>query len=335
MKNNRTEGKKSITASIVVPVFNVESELEELLNQIDFNYFKSFELIFVDDGSTDNSSDILRDFAATYPEENLQVIVKRNGGLSSARNIGLEKASGVYVWFVDADDLLNVSQLNNIIEVLSREKPDILQFNYTQFNDASNMTMDYYSQLKYTHLSSQEFASKLVKQEFGNFAWAHIVKRTIYIDNNIRFPEGVDFEDIATTYRLCCNSESIIYTDMVLYYYRQRSGSIMRTPNIKSMRDLLIVASMIEHDKQTNILQSDKQGLVEMVLSTAINRTFEGAQNSEVKRIRKQGEKMYLFSDFENVKYRRRKIIIKKVLIKLTVYDFVKRVKLFVGRTPA
>ena len=320
--------KQEVLISMIIPVYNVRNEITELLSQLQSKEFSSFELIFVNDGSTDDSLKILEDFEEIWPSNNFTILDKKNGGLSSARNAGLKVAKGKYVWFVDPDDLLNVNEIANIVLIIQNENPDYLQFNYLEFKTASEIKPIFSNSVDMKLIPRGGFFELLAKEEVRNFAWAHIIKRKIYEEKQIEFPTGVDFEDIATTYRLVGNSSKIIYVDTTLYFYRQRTGSIMKTPNIKSMRDLLKVANMIFTDEKTDIPSSTKAMLFENTLSTAINRTFEAVDTIEVKKVRKEAERQYLGISYPFNGSKKAKVFRKKILIKLKVYNFLKKTKL-------
>ena len=114
--------------SIILPIYNVERYLEECIRSILNQGYQNYELILVDDGSTDNCPAICDAYAAQFDQ--IRVLHKRNGGLSSARNVGTEEARGMYIWWVDSDDRIEPGALEILYGVTSREEPDIVKFNF-------------------------------------------------------------------------------------------------------------------------------------------------------------------------------------------------------------
>lgn len=217
--------------SIIVPVYNVEKWLEQCVNSILAQTYKNFELILVDDGSTDNSGFICDSLANS--DNRIKVFHKQNGGLSSARNYGLSHAGGGYIVFVDSDDMISPTLLESCLENISRTGSDIVEYQYSSIDEKGNphpysgSLNDFQRDMR---LSADDALRLLFKGNIEPYAWAFMAKRSLYENPVvIRFPEGKIFEDAATTYKLFARANQISLLTEKLYLYRQRSNSIMHS----------------------------------------------------------------------------------------------------------
>ncbi len=234
--------------SVIIPVYNVEQYLYDcLISVIDQSYF-DIEIILVDDGSTDNSGEICNIFASR--DERIKVIHKENGGLSSARNAGLDIARGKFIIFVDSDDYLNRDMIEKLYGALELSKAEIACCDYTtlKFNDEISDNIEV--------LKQRDAISRLFDDDgFKCFAWNKIYKRSLF--SNIRYPEGKLFEDITTTYQLFKKVNKIVYIKEKLYYYRQRENSITKTNFNKRNRDLIDAIEFVYDDAVNSGIMSE------------------------------------------------------------------------------
>lgn len=211
-----------VTFSIIVPVYNVEKYLEKCINSILNQSFSDYELILVDDGSTDNSLSICEYFVALNDKVN--VIHQNNGGLSSARNVGLNKASGKYIVFIDSDDFVSLNMLSNCYNILScDEKIDILNFGYRKVTEDGNLICNR-SYDKPDLTVREALIEILMDRNINSFAWSNIYKRELFKD--ISFPVNTYFEDKYTTYRIYDRAKKVIVVPEQYYNYLVRPGSI-------------------------------------------------------------------------------------------------------------
>lgn len=220
-----------VVFSIIVPVYNVEKYLNRCLNSILNQSFNDFELIIVDDGSTDNSLTICKQFSTLY--NNVEVIHKNNGGLSSARNVGLTRASGKYIIFIDSDDFISSNMLFDCYNILSHdENIDILNFGYNKITDKGDLISihSYYN----AELTVRDALIELLMDcNINSFAWSNIYKRELF--EEIHFPINTYYEDKYTTYRIYDKAKKIMVIPTLYYNYVVRVGSICnetRLPNI-------------------------------------------------------------------------------------------------------
>lgn len=206
--------------SVIVPVYKVEEYIQECIESVLDQTLADFQLILVDDGSPDSCGEICEMYATR--DARVYVIHKENGGLSDARNVGLEKASGEYVFFLDSDDALAPNALKILYEVACREKADIVQGQFT--ND--KMQLEQKIGQPMTVLSSEQaLSSLLLMDEVQVMAWAKLYSRKLF--KEIRYPVGKINEDNFTTYKLVCKAEKVALLPDLIYYYRINPTSIM------------------------------------------------------------------------------------------------------------
>lgn len=210
--------------SIVIPVYNVEKYLEDCLDSVLCNNKKNIEVILVDDGSTDRSGDICETYAEN--DSRVKVIHKRNGGLSSARNKGIQFAAGEYIGFVDSDDMIHELMYVDMLDIAHKHDADIVICGMRYFsNDISDTTICVHSEKSILVDGEEKFEFIISeKNDMGDFAQNKIYKRTLFY--NIEYPEGKIFEDIYTSYKLFGKAKRVFCLNKDYYYYRLRNNSI-------------------------------------------------------------------------------------------------------------
>lgn len=223
--------------SIIVPVYQVEKYIRQCIESILAQTFTDFELILVDDGSIDNSGKICDEYAAN--DKRIRVIHKENGGLSDARNKGMENAAGKYFMFVDSDDYIAPNMVECLYENMLKECADLVVCNFCHFFEDSG-EKDFSTQIQAEVLSGKEiFYNRKNERNYGfwTVAWNKLYKTEIF--GNFRFPFGKYHEDefwANSIYRL---DIKVVAISDSLYYYRQRENSIMGNQNIKKCFDII------------------------------------------------------------------------------------------------
>lgn len=206
--------------SIIVPIYNVEKYVKDCLNSLLNQDVPSdlYEVICIDDGSPDNCAVIIDDYYKIY--DNLTVIHHKNGGVSSARNRGLEIVTGKYIWFVDSDDLIANNSLSLVFEELRNQNyPDILYLGVKAFEDGIQ------SECRFEVLPNEQATPK-----FLDWMFTEIIRSKYITENNLRFDENVFFgeDDV-----FCVFVDQFITTikrlNKVIYFYRQRDGSALHS----------------------------------------------------------------------------------------------------------
>lgn len=206
--------------SIIVPIFNVESYLNECLTSIRQQIYPDFECLLINDGSTDNSGAIASNFSRR--DSRFQYYEKNNGGLSDARNYGLSKASGEYIVFVDSDDVISSNLLRAVETAIEDFSCDLIYFNHVKFYDLKKNISSIFFEDDDGQISSLISNEKLAQKP--NFAWARIAHKKLY--DNISFPVGYIYEDVLTSPLLSSLAKRICYITENLYGYRKRLNSI-------------------------------------------------------------------------------------------------------------
>lgn len=208
--------------SIIVPVYNVEKYLRKCIESILNQSFTNFELILVNDGSTDSSKEICEEYL--QKDSRIILLNKENGGLSSARNLGLSKATGKYVALVDSDDWIDIHMYQSMVTSLENTNADIVVCGHKVVNiDGS---IDEINTTKESILYSELEATKLIlkDEKIFSFAWDKVYRRELF--ENITYPVGRIYEDTATTYKLFHKAKSILHLNKAYYYYIRRNDSL-------------------------------------------------------------------------------------------------------------
>lgn len=228
--------------SILIPVYNVEQYLPECLDSILVRNGFDGEVICVDDGSTDKSSEILAAYSKHY--SNISVIRQENAGASAARNAALRIATGDYVMFVDSDDCL----ADNAIEILHSmlKSEDVLYFNIQRFWDRTNEELPIVPLPQVSQLNGKTYYERYFnRKEFMPCVcvWGGVYNREFLIRNNLFNKVGGTREDEDFYPRVLYYANSVSAINDVVYYYRLRDGSIMRNYSPKHSTDYISVAT--------------------------------------------------------------------------------------------
>lgn len=218
-----------IKITVVIPVYNVEKYLNKCVDSVIAQNFNDFEIILVDDGSTDDSGVLCDDFASKY--DFISVIHQENKGLGGARNTGIEAAKGEYILFLDSDDFIAPDCLEICYEKASQYNCDMVAFKQQAIFEDGNSGVIYNCSLPENKLSKNEETKSFM---FACSACNRLYKTKLFNEFDIRFPDRLWYEDLRTTPKFLCHINSVYYyADKPLYFYLQRSGSIMHTPNLE------------------------------------------------------------------------------------------------------
>lgn len=222
-KKNVLENAKCI--SVIVPVYNVEKYLEQCVSSLVNQTYYSLEIILVDDGSSDKSGVLCDELAKE--DKRIKVIHKTNGGLSSARNAGIEVSTGNYITFVDSDDWVSTSIYEKCMDIFETYKCDVVDYK-TVFTDRDNASSDNKYTIEPIEVKGEDilydylFRGQTEKCPFS--VCRKVYKRALY--DEISFPEGKVNEDIATNYKVLSKAESLVHISDIGYYYFQNANSI-------------------------------------------------------------------------------------------------------------
>lgn len=240
-----------VVFSIVVPVYNVQDFLEDSIKSVIGQGCKNYEIIAVDDGSTDNSSNLCDEFAKTLC--NFRVIHKENEGLSDARNIGILNAKGDYIVFLDSDDLLASKALENLEKIISKNNPDIIISRRAAFIDLREKFEEcgyFFEKDKLNKMNAArqyEYIQKFKDCWLG--AWIFVINRKYLLNHKLFFYKGILHEDEEWVPRVFFSGGKIDFNNELLYVNRMnREGGITTTYNIKREFDLLKIIKLLTEE---------------------------------------------------------------------------------------
>lgn len=251
--------------SVIIPCYNVDAYIKECVESVIAQTFTDIEIIIVDDGSTDQSSQICEDWAKQ--DERIRVVHKINGGLSDARNVGTQLAVGEFVFYLDGDDMLEPEALFLLYDIAKDRKADIVQgnfyYDYSRYLLVDNRYLkpDVVKTLSAVKAMEELLKNRLVK----NFAWGKLIKTDIA--KKYPFIKGVYFEDSYWMYQLIDEARNYTIVNIPIYYYRQRRESISGT---FSLRQLDLLKGM-----EQRLLFVSRQ--YPMLVNLAMNRYWETA----------------------------------------------------------
>ena len=226
--------------SIVVPIYNVENYLRMCLDSIENQTYSNIEVLLINDGSPDSSGEICQEYVAR--DSRFHYFEKENGGLSDARNYGIERSNGKYLTFVDSDDWLNLTYVEDLYQAAIRNDADTVVSHYTIYNESDrnyyvHIWDDYYEKT----CTGEELVLELPSLELNGYvyitSWGILFKKELF--NNIRFPKGKVIEDSRTNYKLFFRSNKVAYIHKEIYYHREGIESIGSGVNEKLLTDVL------------------------------------------------------------------------------------------------
>jgi len=243
---------KNPKISIIVPIYNVEQYLETCIGSILTQDFEDFELILVNDGSTDRCGEICDN--AVLSDQRIIVIHKENGGLSDARNAGIDVASGDYIMFVDSDDRIYPAALSKLFDACVKNKCDIATSQIREYGIEANVTGNVFKKTSFEALDLI-----VLRKDWHWSAWGKLYKSSVFSES--RFAKGIIFEDFELIPKLIYRTESIAFVDEILYDYIERDESIMGNNRKKASPDMVKIIDMsVRHFKKE--AACDKQNLI-------------------------------------------------------------------------
>lgn len=218
----------TILVSIIIPVYNTEKYLPFCINSVLNQTYKNIEIIIVDDGSTDSSTDICNAFEKK--DSRIRVLHKVNGGLSDARNVGTDNSTGEYIVYLDSDDYISEDYIEKSLEMCLNYSAEISIMQMCYVAESTNEILVNQSENELLIFDAKEaIKESLYQKRFSCCAPSKMYKREIL--KNIRFPVGRLSEDLAVSHKILGSATQIVYSSDYGYYYRQHDKSIMHTFN--------------------------------------------------------------------------------------------------------
>ena len=193
-----------ITFSIIMPCYNLEAIVHRTIESVMKQTYKNFELIIIDDGSTDNTLKVLKGYEKQ--DNRIKVFSKENGGVFSARNFGITKASGEYIQFLDGDDLIESILLDKAINILNLTSADMFSFGYKKINENLDYVIKRYSfkRSNKSTFSGYNFQRMYFSREIAQHISSFIIKKSIILENSILFNEDTKYAE-DQEFQLKCN----------------------------------------------------------------------------------------------------------------------------------
>lgn len=239
MKNDRRENEmvEKECISVILPIYNVKNYLKDCIESIRGQTYSNLEIILVDDGSTDGSSDVCDDYLRI--DSRIKVIHKDNGGLSDARNAGIEVSTGAYIALVDSDDVVAPNFIENLYKCCISTDSCMAVCPFIKFTDRNNICVQDSTEGSISIVTGEEIIQRIYQGmagKYGFVAWNKLYHRDLFDD--IRYPVGRIYEDTFTTYKLFLKAKKIVLIEDQLYFYRIRPGSIMSQKyDLKKIKD--------------------------------------------------------------------------------------------------
>lgn len=210
--------------SIIIPVYNVAEYLDRCVKSVLSQDYCDYEIILVDDGSTDGSGHLCDELAKQHAH--ISVIHKPNGGLSSARNAGLKIAQGHYIWFIDSDDYIAEQSLGAIMSQIVQDQAEVIFFSYIRSNGIVNLG----SPVGEYHKGFYSGKEVLQRQLANISSWSFVSVRILWVNHKLHYKEGIYFEDFEIFPKFLKNVQKgcFLNSDISPYIYYSRPGSIMK-----------------------------------------------------------------------------------------------------------
>lgn len=251
----------NVLISIIIPVYNTENYLETCLNSLVNQTLKDIEIITINDGSTDNSLEILKKYAEK--DERIKVIDKKNEGQSIARNIGLKYASGEFIAFVDSDDYIDLDAYERLYEFIKNTDNDMVICNAIRFNSEK----EYRAKLHRKSIPKKCIAFTNIFERksliYDTGIWNKLIKKSFWDENNFSYEPGRLYEDLLLATELHCAAKSIGILPEIKYHWRLREegankSTTQNTGKIKNLKDRIFIierlSELYKSQKKYNVL---------------------------------------------------------------------------------
>lgn len=312
--------------TVIVPIYNVEKYLPFCLDSILRQTYKNFEALLINDGTADNSQKIIDEYC--LKDERFKSFIKENGGLSDARNYGLNYAKGQYIFFLDSDDYLEDDCLEKLYIKIKKEEVDLVLCGYNIcFEDGEiKEVLSNYQIEKNSYLKSHDLLIEL-----PHCAWNKLYKKKLF--EKIRFPKGLYYEDSSTSAMIYLVAQKIAYLNIPLINYRlDRKGNITSKTNKKILDIFENLKITLDFYKKLNMFQEyyDVLERYSLVLIFDLSYKFAGRKNDALKKEFLDKAFCFLNENFKNWKKSKyfnssnfKKIIFNKMKKNKVLYSFI------------
>lgn len=296
--------------SLIIPAYNVEKYIKKCLDSVLNQTYNNYEIIIVNDGSTDNTSKILESYKSN---KKIKIINQENKGLSNARNTGVSNAKGDYILFIDSDDFIE----KELLEILNKtiKDEDLIRFQI-RILDETNKIIKEYKEETFNNLNGIEAFNKLSKYNLVELAVCYAYKKDTFLKNNYKFEEKTYHEDFGLIPYIIISSKKVTSINYIGYNYLQRKNSIMNNTDyekeIKKSNDVL------KHYKNLIKWSQNIEGDLTIYKSFIANSVILKSLNLKEKDYKNYIKKLKEYKVYDNLLTYNLKNKIKKILIKIS-----------------
>ncbi len=223
--------------SIIVPIYNGEYYIDKCIQSILNQTYSNIEILLINDGSSDNTRKICEEYEKK--DDRIKLINKENSGPGSAKNTGIEYATGDYIGFVDSDDYIDEDMFETLYKLCIKNDADVSMVAFTKVVDGKEMKTINFSGETIIYNKFEAMKELFLDGEIKNYSWNKLFKKELF--EGVRFPEKLKYEDVDITYRLLEKINKLAYKKVSKYYYVQRSNSIVNSNSYKNLKDYVIV----------------------------------------------------------------------------------------------
>lgn len=304
--------------SVIIPVYNTEKYLKRCLDSVIAQEYKDLELVIINDGSTDNSEQLINEYKTKYPEL-ISYYNKENTGVADTRNFGIKKAKGEYIMFLDSDDYIDTALLKNLEDYINKNI-DLIKFKLQRVNGEGE-TLEIVPGATFEETTGEEGFNKLYSTDvLLDSPCVYLIKKEILTKNNLKFMVGTEHEDFGLVPFIIVLAKTMVSVNFYGYYYIQSENSITRNENykktIKKAYDALKhYDNAIELTQKLKLGKLTKQNIKIYYTNAIILKAKELHKEEQEKYIKEiQARKMV-----KNIKVRNLKQLIKKILLSLNI----------------
>lgn len=308
--------------SVIIPIYNTQKYLKKCIDSVESQSYNNIEIILVNDGSTDSSEKIIQPYLQKY--ENIKYYKKENGGLSDARNYGIQKATGDYICFLDSDDYIDVNLFSKLQKYLDLDY-DMIKYKLVKVDENYNETEKVDGPIFEEKTGEEAFDTLYYQDVMLQPAWLYLYKTKFWKENNFKYPVGKLHEDFALTSLIMLKAKKVASTNVYGYYYYQSSSSITRGNDqqkiMKRALDMLYHYDyMNEKIKEYNISKQTLENL-KIYYTNNIILKIEDLNKINQKYYIKEIKKRKIL---KNIKARNFKQLLKKIILNINIRWYLK-----------
>ena len=308
--------------SVIIPIFNAEKYLENCIDSVLKQKVDNIEIVLINDGSTDNSGKIAKEYLNKYPTQ-IKYFEKENGGVSDARNLGLKYATGDYIAFLDSDDYIT-DNLFKDLEPYMEKKLDMIKYKISKVGLQGDFLEENRTQIFEEKTGEEAFEILYKQDKLIEAPWGYLYKREFWKENNFEYKKGLYHEDFGLTPLIILKAKKVASTDIGYYNYVQTSNSITRgndKTTYKRAQDLLVhYDNMLKEIEKYNISDKSKDN-IKIYYTNAIILAINNLNGEEEKQYIEEIKKRKMIN---NIKARNLKQLIKKIILKINIKWYLK-----------